>query len=85
MKRHLHLTWDYACFYAAWTWEWAKDVIRETWDSIPGPWPVKIAVMALLGVCLLIPGPVDEIGVILALRGIAWLGRRRAARALAAD
>ena len=85
MRTHWSLTWYYVRWHAAWTWAWAKDVIRETWDGIPGPKPVKVAVMALLGVCLLIPGPVDEIGVLLALRGIAYLGRRRAARALAAD
>lgn len=80
MREHSALTWQYARLHAAWLWWWAKDIVRETWNGIPGPLPVKIAVMALLGVCLLIPGPQDEIAVVLALRGIAWLGRRRAAR-----
>lgn len=68
---------DYAAWYAAWLWWSVQGCVRDMWEGIPGPTPVKIAVMVLLGVCLLIPGPLDEIGVVLALRGIAHVRRRR--------
>ena len=32
--------------------------LRETWRGLPGPWPVKLAI---IGACLAIPGPQDEI------------------------
>jgi hypothetical protein len=46
--------------------------LRETWRGLPGPWPVKLA---LLGVCLAIPGPQDEI-LLIALT--AWCRARQA-------
>ena len=36
----------------------ARYYARETWRGMPGPWPVKLALVA---VCLAIPGPQDEI------------------------
>lgn len=41
--------------------------IRDMWDSLPGPWFVKVA---LILVCQVIPGPLDEIA-LLAVIG-AW-------------
>ena len=35
---------------------------RRLWDAVPGPWPVKIL---LIAVCQLIPGAFDEIALVL--------------------
>lgn len=44
---------------------------RELWRAMPGPWYVKLL---LIAVCSLIPGPGDEIGIILLT---AYMRRRR--------
>lgn len=36
----------------------ARHYARGLWDSLPGPWPVRLV---LIAVCLAIPGPQDEI------------------------
>ena len=46
---------------------------REMWRALPGPWPVKVL---LLAVCAAIPGPADEVILILA---VGALRKRRAA------
>lgn len=52
----------------------ARLYARETWEGLPGPWPVKVALCA---VCLAIPGPQDEI-LLIALTAAcrAWKARR---------
>lgn len=58
--------------------------VRSGWLTLPGPWPVKLAlgivIAAILGGCLLIPGPADELAV-MALLGLfkRVLDRRRLA------
>jgi hypothetical protein len=47
--------------------------IRSMWDSLPGPWPVKLA---LVVACQAIPGPLDEIALVAVVA--AW--RRYRAR-----
>lgn len=55
-------------------WAWlAARYARQAWDSLPGPWPVRVA---LIGACLLIPGPADE----LALAAVVAACRARKAR-----
>lgn len=51
----------------------ARYYLRQTWEGLPGPWPVKVA---LLVVCVAIPGPQDEL-ILLALTQVC---RARAAR-----
>jgi hypothetical protein len=46
---------------------------RQTWDSLPGPWPVRVL---LISACLAIPGPADE----LALAAVVAVCRARKAR-----
>ena len=65
---------EWARFRLAWIAWSVREFFRDLWRGIPGPLPVKIAVMALLCACLLVPGPLDELVVILALR---WMARRR--------
>lgn len=60
---------------AAW---WAyviRHETREMWRALPGPWWCKAL---LIGVCLAIPGPQDEI--LLALV-VAYFRKRQARRA----
>lgn len=55
-------------------WAWlAARYARQLWDSLPGPWPVRVA---LLAACLAIPGPADE----LALAAVVAVCRARKAR-----
>jgi hypothetical protein len=61
---------------ASWYGYVARYYARETWRAIPGPWWVKVL---LIAVCTAIPGPGDEIGLIAIT---AW-SRRRAAKKLA--
>jgi hypothetical protein len=49
--------------------------LRELWRALPGPWWVKVL---LIAVCLAIPGPQDEIALALA---VAALRKRQARRA----
>jgi hypothetical protein len=58
---------------AAWWVCVARFQARELWRALPGPWPVKIA---LIVACALIPGPADEIALLAAVA--AW--RRYASR-----
>ena len=46
---------------------------REVWRALPGPWPVKILLIALLAAGQLIPGELDELLLLLA---IGWVKRR---------
>lgn len=46
---------------------------RQLWDSLPGPWPVRVALVAA---CLAIPGPADE----LALAALVTVCKARKAR-----
>lgn len=45
----------------------ARTYLKETWDGMPGPWPVKLLLVA---VCLAIPGPQDEILLILVTQAL---------------
>jgi hypothetical protein len=48
--------------------------LRQTWDDLPGPWPVKVALCAI---CLAIPGPQDELTLIALTRLCrAWRARQ---------
>ena len=40
----------------------ARFYARGLWEAVPGPWPVKIL---LIAVCQLIPGAFDEIALVL--------------------
>ena len=46
---------------------------REGWRALPGPWPVKVLLIAILAAGQLIPGEVDEV---LMLAAIGWVKRR---------
>lgn len=66
--------------YAAATGRWYALAIwcamLQTWRDMPGPWWVKVALVA---VCLAIPGPQDEILLILLTRVFrAWRARQAA-------
>lgn len=71
---------DLAWWHALTVWHVAKAFAAETWAAIPGPWPVKILVCALLMACLAIPGPFDELAVLAMIR----LARKRRERQAAA-
>lgn len=45
----------------------ARDTARRAWDGLPGPWWVKIL---LIAVCQLIPGGFDELALLAATA--AW-------------
>lgn len=55
--------------YAVWC------ALRQTWDDMPGPWWVKVA---LIVICVAIPGPQDEI-LLLALTRVFRAWRKRQA------
>jgi hypothetical protein len=57
---------------ASWYWYVIKATARDYWDQLPGPWPVKIT---LIAVCLAIPGELDELALFAVL---AWMRRRKA-------
>lgn len=61
---------------AAWYVVAAYMTVRAGWLTLPGPWPVKLAlgivIVAILGGCLMIPGPLDE----LAVMGLLGLFKR---------
>lgn len=49
---------------------------RSVWDSLPGPWPVRVA---LVVACMAIPGPADELALVAITAGCrAWRARRQA-------
>jgi hypothetical protein len=56
----------------------ASYYVRETWAGLPGPWPVKVA---LIAACLAIPGPQDEV---LLLAVTQFCRARRARKAVRA-
>jgi hypothetical protein len=62
---------NYAAWLTAFTarewWIGLKLAARELWDSLPGPWYVKVI---LIIACQLIPGQLDEIALIAVVR--AW-------------
>ena len=66
---------------ASWWAYVARFYARKLWDSLPGPWYVK---MILVAICIAIPGPADEL--ILVALPVAWrkIRSRRAARQAAA-
>lgn len=45
--------------------------VRSGWLTLPGPWYVKavlgLVIVAILGACLMIPGPQDELVVMMLL------------------
>lgn len=57
----------------------ARYYTRETWASLPGPWPVKlaagVALAAAVAACQLCPGQIDDLLLVAALR---WLRARQA-------
>ena len=53
---------------------------REGWRWLPGPWPVKLLALAVLGALQLIPGQVDDLLFIAALGAFR---KRQARKALA--
>ena len=55
----------------------ARYYVRQTWRDLPGPVPVKVA---LVVICLAIPGPQDEL-ILLALVKVcrAWRARQAVA------
>ena len=55
----------------------ARYYLRQMWDDLPGPWPVKAALLAL---CLACPGQLDEIALIALTRACRRWRARRAAR-----
>jgi hypothetical protein len=61
----------------AWPVYVARYYARRTWDDLPGPWPVKVA---LILVCVAIPGQLDEIALIALTRAC----RKHRARQLSA-
>jgi hypothetical protein len=58
---------------AAWWWTVVRMSARQGWDALPGPWPVKVALVLLLIAGQAIPGELDELLLILA---IGWVKRR---------
>ena len=49
---------------------------RETWRAMPGPWPVKVLLLAVL---LAVPGQLDELVFLAALSAFRKRRARRAA------
>jgi hypothetical protein len=62
---------------AAWWWTVVRMSARQGWDALPGPWPVKAGLIALLAVAQIVPGQVDDIALVLV---IGYVKRRTAAR-----
>jgi hypothetical protein len=58
---------------ASWWWTVVRVSARAGWDALPGPWPVKVALIVLLAAGQLIPGELDEMLLLLA---IGWVKRR---------
>jgi hypothetical protein len=71
---------NYVRWYLGWIAWWVRDWIRDTWNGIPGPRWVKITVFILLGLAFASPGQIDDIIILAILRGIRYLGQRRAAK-----
>lgn len=59
-------------------WAVVRFEVRETWRALPGPWWVKLLI---IGVCAAIPGCLDEIALVAALK---LCRSRRARKAVAA-
>jgi len=62
---------------ASWWWCVARMSARSGWDALPGPWPVKVALIVLLAAGQLIPGEADELVLLLL---IGYVKRRMDAR-----
>jgi hypothetical protein len=55
--------------------------VRVAWDGLPGPWPVKLALIIL---CQLIPGGFDEVALIAVVRVYrGWRARKQLATEVA--
>lgn len=65
---------DLVYFWAYAVWHF---VVKQTWKDLPGPAPVKVA---LLLICLAIPGPQDELLLIAFTRVCRAYRARQAAR-----
>lgn len=63
-------------WYVSWYWLIAKQSALELWRDLPGPWYVKLFIVAI---CLAIPGPQDEILLIVMLRIFRAIRKRREA------
>ena len=62
---------------ASWWWCVARMSARSGWDALPGPWPVKVALVLLLIAGQLVPGELDELLLIFL---IGYVKRRMDAR-----
>lgn len=62
-------------------WSWYAYAVRvmllDTWRALPGPWPVKAA---LVVTCLMIPGCFDEIALLAVVKVCRARQARRARR-----
>lgn len=67
---------ELAAWELTWLWWWAKDLVRDQWNAIPGPRWVKIIVITIIIAALIVPGQIDEIIIIALVRFISWLIRR---------
>lgn len=65
-------------YLASWYWTVIKWEARETWNALPGPWWVKVLIIA---VCTAIPGALDEIALLAVLKVCRTLRARKEARA----
>jgi hypothetical protein len=63
---------------ASFWWAVIKWQARELWDSLPGPWPVKILILIITEIA--IPGPLDDVVLIAAVAAWRKYRTRRAAR-----
>lgn len=70
MSEAMSEVWWLGRWYGLWTW----DAIRQTYRDMPGPWWVKLVIVII---CLAIPGPQDELLLVLASRAFrAWRKRQ---------
>lgn len=64
-------------FWHSWPVFLARYYTRDLWRAMPGPMPVKLALfillLALIGLCQLVPGQFDDVLVVLAVN---WLRNR---------
>jgi hypothetical protein len=72
MRNHVTTLWNLWPVYLV------RFYVRQTWDDLPGPAPVKLA---LVVVCVAIPGPQDELALIAFTRLCRlWRARREGSR-----
>jgi hypothetical protein len=63
-----------------WWWTWAVIFYaRAIWDDLPGPWWMKVIILIVTQI--LLPGPIDDIGVLLLIAGVRAFRRYLARRA----